>query len=189
MHFPSNTSREWNAPWENKQHSCAKTVLTIKALKKAAACQEDTRRVHAGIHTCMSACTHFCLSSGQARKIQWSMCSPRERKRREGGGGREFLPAGSYLTTSIIMPSKRTFNLATHPKTSHPQSLDTTNVSLSLNLHKQFALWFNRDDITRASQIHSLHLTQHPYGESVFAVINTAPQQPTHRGLELINRK
>lgn len=121
MHFPSNTSREWNAPWENKQHSCAKTVLTIKALKKAAACQEDTRRVHAGIHTCMSACTHFCLSSGQARKIQWSMCSPRERKRRGGGG--QGVPSSWVIFNHQYNHAKQKDLQPSHPPKNKPPTI------------------------------------------------------------------
>lgn len=74
--------------------------------------------MHARNHTCMRACTHACLLSGLLEKPQWSMCSRRQRGRE--GGGRRFLPAGSYLTSSTIMPAKRTWNRATHPKIKPP---------------------------------------------------------------------
>lgn len=62
------------------------------------------------VHACIPACYQ-----GLQKKHNGACVLP-EREEEKGGGGRQFLPAGSYLTSGIIMPAKRTCNLATTQK-------------------------------------------------------------------------
>jgi len=71
------------------------------------------------MHICMDACTHSCLLSGLEKKKHNEACVLSNREE-EKGGAREFLPAGSYLTSSAIMPARRTCKTTTHSNTKAP---------------------------------------------------------------------
>lgn len=153
-----------------------------------AVCLEHRRGQHAeNAHSLRTAHTPACYR-GPAKEAQWCMCSLRQRGR--GGGGRQFLPAGSFLTSGIIVPAKRTCNIAAHLK------------EIKTATH---TLWHNFSPSPKTTQTFSqfrhwtilfvdYFLCYSP--QSLSSINSNRPvvgwcccERPTHQGFKMINRE
>lgn len=104
----------------NKQRPCAKIITQIKTAGKVVGCwkREVAQRI-AHFQGCMHTVLHV-IKACKKKEAQWSMCSLREE---EKGEVRQFLPAGSYLTSRAIVPDERTCKTSTHPQKAYCNSL------------------------------------------------------------------
>lgn len=113
-HCQGNVAAGWNV-WGKKTNSAHMQRLSqrLKSWRKRLDTKKTLKRDacrNAHLHECMQ--TFLPVIRAGKRSTMEHVFSQTERKRR--GRARQFLPAGSYLTSSITIPAKRTCTTATY---------------------------------------------------------------------------